>query len=443
MQHSRREFIKNTTIGAAGITIGGIGLSAKSYGRIIGSNERMNFAVLGINSRGKAHISAINACENTAVSYLCDVDSIALETALGFAEKKSGIRPKGMKDIRKLLEIKDIDAITIATPEQWHTPMAIMGVQAGKHVYVEKPCSHDLNETMLLLKAWKKYGKVIQMGNQQRSGPTTIEGVKRIRQGVIGKPYHGRAWYANSRGSIGKGKVVPVPDNLDWELWQGPAPREKYRDNVVHYNWHWFKTWGTGEALNNSTHEIDICRYALGVDLPYEIQSTGGRYHFDDDWEFFDTQNINYKYDNDVIMTWEGKSCNGLKVMNRGRGSLIYGSEGSMMLDRNGYILYDRKGKEIEQVKEKEASATINTVGAGRLDTYHFQNFIDGIRKNTKLNSRIDIGAISVDLGHLANISQFTGETLKLDPRTGRILNSKKALNMLGRDYEPGWEPKV
>jgi hypothetical protein len=177
--------------------------------------------------------------------------------------------------------------------------------------------------------------------------------------------------------------------------------------------------------------------------LPNEIQSSGGRFHFNDDWEFFDTQNITYRYDNDVVITWEGKSCNGLAVMNRGRGSLIYGSEGSMMLDRNGYILYDRKGKEIEQVKEVAPSATINTVGAGRLDTYHFQNFLDGIRNNTKLNPPIDIGAISVDLGHLANISQFTGESLRLDSKSGNILNSPKALKMLGREYEPGWEPRI
>jgi len=443
MDKSRRNFIKNTAIGAAGISIGGIGFSAKSYGRIMGANDRFNFAVIGVNGRGKAHISAITACTNAQVGYICEVDSNVLKSGLEFAEKKTGNKLKGIKDIRKLLEIKDIDGITVATPEQWHTPMAIMGVQADKHVYLEKPCSHDLDESQLLLKAWKKYGKVIQMGNQQRSAPTTIEGVKRIKEGIIGKAYHGRAWYANSRGTIGKGKIVPVPSNLDWDLWQGPAPREKYRDNIVHYNWHWFKTWGTGEALNNSTHEVDICRYALGVDLPNEVQSTGGRFHYNDDWEFFDTQNISYKYDNDILITWEGKSCNGLRVMNRGRGSLIYGSEGSMMLDRNGYILFDSKGKQVEEVKEKAPSSTINTVGAGKLDTYHFQNFLDGVRENAKLNSSIDVGAISVDLGHLANISQFTGESLMLDKNTGKIQNSQKALIMTGREYEPGWEPKI
>ena len=171
-----------------------------------------------------------------------------------------------------------MDAITIATPDHWHAPMAIAGLQAGKHVYVEKPCSHNPAEGALLVEAQKKYGKLVQMGTQQRSSPHTIEIVDKIHNGLIGRAYYAKAWYSNTRKSIGVGKEAPVPPQLDWDLWQGPAPRRPYKDNVQPYNWHWFRIWGTGETLNNGTHEVDVCRWALGVDYPKRVTSSGGRY---------------------------------------------------------------------------------------------------------------------------------------------------------------------
>lgn len=442
--NTRREFIKKTAVGAAGIAIGGIGMTAKSYGRIIGSNERINCAVAGINSRGNAHTAAISKDPRAIVSHICDVDSIVLEKGIATAKKfNSDNVAKGVKDFRKLVEMKDIDVITVATPEHWHAPMAIMGVQNGKHVYLEKPSSHNLRENELLIAAQEKYGKLIQMGNQQRSAVTTQQGIERIRNGEIGETYHGRAWYANTRGPIGVGKKVTVPSSLDWELWQGPAPREDYRDNIVHYNWHWFRTWGTGEALNNSLHEIDVCRWALGLGYPDQVQSSGGRFYHNDDWEFFDYQHAVYKYDNGKTITWEGNSCNGQQVLGRGRGALIYGTKGSILLTRNGHVLYDINGKEIDKVNESEASATMNTVGAGNLDVQHFVNFFDSIQGKDKLHSPIQEGAISVNMGHLSNIAQFTNQTLNLDTKTGRIQDKKIMKEYFGREYQPGWEPKI
>jgi len=441
---TRRDFIKKSAIGAAGIAIGGLGMTASSYGRIIGANSRMNVAVVGVNSRGGAHIDAVSKDKRAVVSHICDVDSFVLEKAIANAKKSSpDNNPKGVKDFRKLVEMKDIDIVTIATPEHWHAPMAIMAVQNGKHVYLEKPSSHNIRENDLLVQAQEKYGRRIQMGNQQRSAVTSWQGVEKIKEGVIGEPYHGRAWYAATRGPIGRGKVVPVPGHLDWELWQGPAPREEYRDNIVHYNWHWFRSWGTGEALNNGLHEIDICRWAMGLGYPDEVQSAGGRFFHDDDWEFFDHQHLVYRYDNGKIITWEGNSCNGLLVLGRGRGSLIYGTKGSILLTRNGHIVYDQSGKEIEVVNEQEASATMNTVGAGNLDTQHFGNFFDAIEGKAKQNSAIQEGAISVNICLLGNISQFTGKTIKLDPETGKILDKQIAGEYYGREYQPGWEPKI
>ncbi len=208
-------------------------------------------------------------------AYVCDVESNILAKFAGATSKMMGYDPATEKDFRKILERKDIDAITIATPDHWHAPMAILGLQAGKHVYVEKPCSHNPGEGALLVEAQKKYGKLVQMGTQQRSSPHTIEIVNKIHSGLIGRAYFAKCWYDNTRKSIGYGKPVPVPATLDWDLWQGPAPRQPYKDNVQPYNWHWFRIWGTGETLNNGTHEVDVCRWALGVDYPNRITRIG------------------------------------------------------------------------------------------------------------------------------------------------------------------------
>ena len=175
--------------------------------------------------------------------------------------------------------------------------MAILGLQAGKHVYVEKPCSHNPAEGALLVRAQQKYSKLVQMGTQQRSSPHTIEIVEKIHNGLIGRAYFAKAWYTNTRKSIGVGKDAPVPAKLDWDLWQGPAPRQPYKDNVQPYNWHWFRIWGTGETLNNGTHEVDVCRWALDVDYPNRITASGGRYAFKDDWQFYDTLITSFEYE--------------------------------------------------------------------------------------------------------------------------------------------------
>ena len=242
----------------------------------------------------------------------------------------------------------DVDAITIATPDHWHAPMAILGLQAGKHVYVEKPCSHNPGEGALLVRAQQKYGKLVQMGTQQRSSPHTIEIVEKIHNGLVGRAYFAKAWYNNTRKSIGVGKDAAVPATLDWDLWQGPAPRRAYKDNVQPYNWHWFRVWGTGETLNNGTHEVDVCRWALGVDLPNRVTASGGRYAYKDDWQFYDTLTTSFEYD-DKMVAWENTCCNGMAYFNRGRGSLIEGTTGTVLVDRDGYEIYDLKGKKVDE----------------------------------------------------------------------------------------------
>lgn len=436
---NRRQFIRNSAALGAGV----LALPKIAYAGILGANETLQVAVIGVRSRARALTKAIGAYPNAKVMFTCDVDDVIIENNNAYCQKTLGYVPKVEKDFRKVLDNKEIDAVFIATPEHWHAPMAIMALQAGKHVYVEKPCSHNPWENEMLVKAQQKYGKKVQMGNQQRSASTSALGVKEIREGIIGEVYKGEAYYTNNRGSIGKGKVMDAPAHLDWELWQGPAPRRAYQDNVHPYNWHWFHNWGTGEIHNNGTHEIDVCRWAMGLDLPKTVTSFGGKYTYDDDWEFVDNQQVTYGYEDNKFITWNGHS-RGMMVPERpGRGATIYGSKGCVTLSRNKYALYDLGGKLIREVNEKEQSATTNTVGAGGLDVSHVANFLDAIRKDTAQNSPIADASITTQMCHLGNIAQDVGRTLRIDQRTGHVFDDDEAMSFWKREYEYGWEPTL
>jgi predicted dehydrogenase len=437
---NRREFLDALAIGAAGLAIRA---NAKSYGQILGSNKRLNFAVIGLNSRGYAHLSALQANKQSAsIGYVCDVDSNTMDKFAATTKEAMGSAPATEKDFRKILEHKDVDAISIASPDHWHTPMAIAGLQAGKHVYVEKPCSHNPAEGALLVEAQKKYGKVVQMGTQQRSSPHTIEVVGKIHSGLIGRAYYAKAWYSNTRKSIGYGKPAPVPPQLDWDLWQGPAPRKPYTDNIQPYNWHWFRTYGTGEALNNGTHEVDVCRWALDVDYPQRVTSTGGRYQFKDDWQFYDTLVTSFDYA-DKMISWEGKSCQGMKFYNRDRGAAIMGTTGTVVVDRDGYEIYDLNGKKTDEFKTGKMTSSSDLRGADSMTDAHFANFIAGICIGEKLNAPIAVGNVSVTTLQLSNIAWEVNRELKLDTKDGKIQADAEAMKMWGREYEKGWAPHL
>ncbi len=437
---TRREFLDALAVGATGLALG---TTAKSYAQILGSNDRLNFAIMGLNGRAYAHLSALKANKTAArISHVCDVDSNILQKFGDSVRQEMGETAQADKDFRKILEQKDVNAITIATPDHWHTPMAIAGLQAGKHVYVEKPCSHNPAEGEMLVQAQRKYQKLVQMGTQQRSSPHTIDIIEKIHAGAIGRPYFAKAWYVNNRKSIGIGKEVPVPPQLDWDLWQGPAPRRPYRDNVHPYNWHWFKIYGTGETLNNGTHEVDVCRWALGVNYPKRVTSSGGRYQFKDDWQFYDTLVTSFEYE-DQMISWEGKSCQGMKVYGRDRGSTIMGTKGTVLVDRGGYELYDLKGNKTNEFKAGAAASSADLVGRDSMTDAHFANFIAGIRKGEKLNAPIEVGNVSVTILQLSNIAWEVNRELQLDANNGRIQGDPEAMKMWGREYEKGWAPKI
>ena len=437
---TRREVLGTLARGTAGLAIGA---TAKSYGNILGSNDRLNFAIIGLHSRAYAHLSALKANKDTArVAYVCDVDSNTMKKFADDTQRELGYAPAVDTDFRHILQKKDVDAITIATPDHWHAPMAIQGLQAGKHVYVEKPCSHNPAEGALLVEAQRKYQKVVQMGTQQRSSAHTIEIVDKIHNGLIGRAYYAKAWYSNVRKSIGTGKEAPVPPQLDWDLWQGPAPRRPYKDNLQPYNWHWFKIYGTGETLNNGTHEVDVCRWALGVDYPRSISSAGGRYHFKDDWQFYDTLLTTFNYD-DKMISWEGKCCEGMKIYGRDRGSVIMGTTGSVLVDRDGYEIYDLKGKKINEFKAGSETSSSDLTGRDSMTDAHFANFIAGVRTGKKLNAPIAVGNVAVTMLQLSNVSWEVNRTLELDTADGKIRNDSGAMKLWGREYEHGWAPHL
>ena len=453
----RRTFIKRAT--AAGIGLGLAGSLSTAYGRS-GANDRVVVAVMGVNSRGHALAQAFARAEGTEVGVVCDVDTRAIERCIaGVGAAQDGQpplqdrRPTGETDVRRALENPDVDALVIAAPDHWHAPATLMAMDAGKHVYVEKPCSHNPREGELLIAAQQKHPDlVVQMGNQQRSSPRSMQAIQQIREGIIGEPYYGRAWYANSRGPTTFDPSATVPDWLDYELWQGPAPRQEYQGNLVHYNWHWLWHWGTGEICNNGTHEIDVCRWALGVDYPTRVTSSGGRFHYEDDWEAFDTQIASFDFAGDKMIAWEGRSCNadpikgGEGLPGGGRGASIHGTEGTVVIDRGGYVVYDNDDNLIHYANEAESGRQVSgtdTVGAGNLTDLHVANFVASIRGDETPRAPITDGRKSVLLCHLGNIAQRTGRALTVDPATGRIQDDDAAMQLWSRTYESGWEPQV
>ena len=438
----RRDFLKRAGVAGLGIAMTNrISLGAPRASR--SPNEKVLVAVIGLNGRGQVHAQNFARLQNSEVAYLCDVDSTVLgKTSSGMMSGQART-PRAVEDFRRALDDKDVDAVSIAAPDHWHAPMAILALKAGKHVYVEKPCGHNPREGELLVAAQKRYGKHVQQGSQQRSSPRTIEALHMLKEGAIGSPYQVRAWYANTRTGIGRGKAAPVPANLNYELWQGPAERTAYRDNVIHYNWHWFRRWGTGEICNNGTHEIDISRLALGVDFPTHVTSTGGRYHFQDDWEFPDTQEATFEFAGGKSIIWQGQSCNGLKLFDRARGTAILGTAGSIVLDRDGYVQYDLKQKVVQENIEPKRGNGVDLVGDDAATSSHMQNFLGAIRTGEVLRAPIADAAKSVLLCHLGNISQYTGRKLHINPADGHVIGDAEATGYWSRRYAPGWAPSV
>jgi predicted dehydrogenase len=435
----RRDFVYRSAMAGTAL------LAAPNVFAFRGSpGEKIVVGVMGTNGRGEYLATLYSALEDVEVGFICEVDEKVLNRTIEKVKSLTGKAPKGYKDVRKLLEEKDLDALVVAAPDHWHAPAALMALKAGKHVYVEKPCCHSPEEGDILVKAASKYNKHVQMGNQRRSWPGVNDAINELHNGAIGRVYYAKGWYTNSRKPIGVGKVVAPPATLDYELWQGPAPRRPYKDNMIHYNWHWFWNWGTGEACNNGTHEMDVMRWGLNVGMPRRISSGGGRLAYKDDWETPDTQNITYEFDNNTAISWEGKSCSSFDETKAGRGTIFYGDKGTLLIAAgDDYKIYDPENKLVKDAKSPLGQVEANLQGMGeKLDKTHLQNFVDTIRGKTKLNSPITEAYISTMLPHLGNIAQRAGKTIDYDTKNNRC-DDPDARKFWSREYEKGWEMKL
>jgi predicted dehydrogenase len=427
-QLNRRDFLKRTAVLGAGLATAG---ALRRVRAAESPNRKIVVAIMGTNGRGMDHVAGYLAQPDCEIGYICDVDSRAVAKAVAAVAKKQARAPQGVGDFRRVLDDRAVDALSIATPNHWHAPAAILACSAGKHVYVEKPCCHNPREGEWMIAAARKCKRKVQMGNQRRSWPWVIEAIGRLRAGELGKVCFARCWYNNARPSIGHGKPAPTPEWLDYSLWQGPAPERPYVDNLIHYNWHWRWHWGNGELGNNGIHALDLARWGLGLDYPTRITCSGGRYHYQDDWETPDTCVATYEFGSGQGATWDGHSCDPHGFEDSRFGVTFYCEKGALSITDKVYRIFDASNKPVAEVK-----GPFN-------DTLHFGNFLDAIREEKPLNSEIEEGFKSTLLCHLGNIAYRSGGAINFDPKTQRIVGDKNAAALWSRKYRPGWEPKV
>jgi predicted dehydrogenase len=445
----RREFIKKSLVGTAGIAIGGIGFSAKSYASIIGANERINIAVIGIRSRGGAHIKAwcsLKNSRNVMLKTLCDVDEQFFAENSKTVEKMTGVKPLTEWDMRKVFSDKDIHAVSFGTPNHWHALGTIWALQAGKHVYVEKPACYNIFEGRKMIEASRKYNLRLQVGHQSRSESSVIEAIKFLHDGGIGEVYMARGLCLKPRDSFGIAKDSIPPDTLHYDQWLGPAPYRAYNEKHLHYNWHWFWDTGCGDTGNQGPHQFDIARWGMNKnEHPVSIFSTGGVYGINPEeceQETPNTQTSVFKYSDGKVIEFEtrGRFTNAESNLAILIGNIFYGTQGYLELDGNTWKAYRMRekvpfaGTKVESA-EQRAAALASLSGSGNDE--HFGNFIDTIRSGKNEDLRCDIidGHYSATLPHLANISYRLERGLKFKGDYEKFANDPEADMMLTRNY--------
>lgn len=409
-----------------------VALSSAAAIPVSGKSDQVTIGVMGL-SRGLALAKTFASIDGVQIKYLCDADSNRLKSAMTAMSKVVDNEIKATPDFRDILADDEVDVLVCAAPNHWHAPASIMACAAGKHCYVEKPCSHNAWEGEQLVAAARKHKKCVQMGSQRRSSDKIQKAIQLVRDGQIGNVWYSRSWYANLRGTIGTGEKISVPDHLNYDEWQGPAPRQPFTSNRLPYHWHWAWDYGNGELGNNGVHSIDLSRWGLGVDYPVRVSSSGGRYCFDDDQQTPDTHLVSFEFESGKQIVWEGISCNRLGIDSESFGVTFHGDKGSVRLSSWGYEVLDSRGKVLASESGKASDAD------------HIQNFVDAIRADdpTMLNAEIEIGHKSTLLCHLGNIAHRTGASLKCDPANGHIQENAEAMKLWKRSYEPGWEPTV
>jgi predicted dehydrogenase len=333
-----------------------------------------------------------------------------------------------LRDFRRALDDPAVDGVLIATPNHWHAPATLMALAAGKHVYVEKPCSHNPDEGERMIAAARSASRVVQVGTQRRSSPLYKQVVEKVRAGEIGEVLYSKSWYNSARPSIGFGKPIAPPDWLDYDLWQGPVETRPYQDNLIHYNWHFFWHWGNGELGNNGIHTIDITRWAMDVDYPSRVTVAGRKLRYNDDQQTPDTMTVSYDF-GDRMMVWEGIAWSGPYQTKSTIGIELRGQAGTLFVDDSGYKHFDSAGKLIEEGT------------GGRGDSEHFSGFVSSIRTGAPLAANITEAHKSTMYCHLGNIAYRTGGSLDVDATNGHVVGNAEASKLWSREYREGWLP--
>lgn len=405
--------------------------------KLLAANDKVVIGVIGLGGQGRGHLNSYLGIPNVEVAYICDVDEQRLAEAAKIAPNA-----KAVSDLRKILDDKSVDAVSIATPDHWHTPASLLALAAGKHVYVEKPCSHNVREGRWLVDAAAKSGKLVQHGTQSRSTPFIQAAMKLLKDGVIGDVKVAKAWDVQFRAPIGKEMPSDPPSGFDYDAWTGPAPKLPFQKNRHHYSWHWWHNFGTGDAGNDGVHEIDIARWGLGVTThPTQIAAIGGKYVHNDDQQFPDTMTAAFEYpDIDTqdgaagqrrqlifeMRLWSRYHPNGMD-----NGNEFLGTKGRMLLTKRGKVeVFNEKDEPLKVQLPETKSAGIRP---------HQTNFIDAIRSGTELNANAMIGHLSASLPHLANLACRVGRSFRFDPVREAIIGDDEANQLLERTYRDHW----
>ncbi|HEY7305612.1 MAG TPA: Gfo/Idh/MocA family oxidoreductase [Bryobacteraceae bacterium] len=456
---NRRDFIGSSTAGLA--TLGGVTFLARPE-RVMGANDRVRVAICGLHGRGRDHLHNFAQVKNAQVAAFCDIDENVLRQSLAQADKMGLPKPVTYVDIRKLLEDKSIDAISIATPNHWHSLMAIWACQAGKDVYVEKPCSHNLWEGKQLVKASQRYNRIVQHGTQIRSATAAREAVQKLQNGLIGETYMARGLCYKWRDTIGRKDVSDVPSGVDYDLWTGPAPKHQFTQNRFHYNWHWFWYYGNGDIGNQGVHQMDMARWGMGLGFPNRVSAIGGHFMFDDDQETPNSLNATFEFDlpdgkrkmitfevrhwmtnheagigTEELGTHEPKRTAGqpkLGPLAGGHntvGDIFYGSKGYLATGDEDACTYV-----VTLGRDQEQQPAVH----GGTERAHYQNFIDCVASRNKadLHAPIEEGHISTAMVHLANASYRLGRTINFNPETQEVIGDEEAARLL-RDGDRGY----
>ncbi len=429
MNTRRRTFLKQVGAGTAALAF-----NPTFAGSSV--NDRVTVGVIGPGGMGSHHVRELVKRDDVRVAWVCDVDAQRTGKASEVVSNETKVSPRTTSDMRHVLDDSDVDAVFIATPDHWHAPAAIMALNAGKHVYVEKPCCHNIREGLLMAGAVKRSGKHLQVGTQSRSADFLMEAMQRIHEGEIGEVLVAKAWNSQRRGSIGKQRPVDPPSHLDFDTWVGPAPMSPYQTNLLHANWRWWYDFGCGDIGNDGIHDIDVALWGLGIDsFPTRATCIGGKYFFDDDQQFPDTQYAVFEYDEKTStgenkqLIFEQRIWTPYKYQGYENGQAFYGTKGYVVMGHTqGWRMYGERDKLIAQRDGKLSLVP------------HHDNFIDCVRGQQKsTNADIGAGIRSATLVHLANIAARTGRALNYDSDNHQIVGDAESNALIARQYRNHW----